>query len=142
MLQKHENSRFSNCLTRLRSYLVYLVNRQEYLKCIKFLPLLPKRKLIFILLFAVNVILNLFNTRRWDLIVLFQELQQLVHYQSCTKVPPIKWRHMTILWNCGYSLNRNYVLKIDSWELKISFFRNSTKNNKFHSKPFKKGVDL
>ena len=27
--QKHENLRFSTCLTLLRSYLIYLVNRQE-----------------------------------------------------------------------------------------------------------------
>lgn len=45
-----------------------------------------------------------FNTRGWDLIVLFQELKQVVLHESYSKVPLIKWHDMTILSNlvCVY----------------------------------------
>ena len=56
--QKHENFRFSTCLILLRSYSIYLVNRQERsLNKSSFSMFWQKEN--FILPFAVNVMLNL-----------------------------------------------------------------------------------
>ena len=58
MSQKHENLRFSACLTLLRSFSIYLGNRQERsLKKSSFSVFWQKEN--FILPFAVNVMLNL-----------------------------------------------------------------------------------
>ena len=58
MSQKHENLRFSACLTLLRSFSIYLGNRQERsLNKSSFSVFWQKEN--FILPFAVNVMLNL-----------------------------------------------------------------------------------
>ena len=60
--QKPENLRFSTCITLLKSYSIYLVNRQER-RLIESSFSVFWQKEHFILPFAVNVMLNLSKER-------------------------------------------------------------------------------
>ena len=105
--KKHENLRFLTCLTRLRSYSIYLVNRQER-SLIKSSFSVFWQKENFILPFAVNVMLNLSKESTTT-----NARMSWMKFYFCTK----------ILGHWQPGLLTNFQL----WKYKVSAFSNKFK---------------
>ena len=124
MSQKSENLRFSTSLTLLRSYSVYLVNRQtRTMSLIKSSFSVFWQKGNFMLPFAVNVMLNLSNIivllglARCKMIITNSDL--CIFWLSITSYSACPWRIMIVkinserlCWENGWGFSKPILIQV------------------------------